>query len=69
MYNSYPNLMNPAENKITESKEDKSLREIIEIVRIVKETQESAQNLEDKTRPIIDMKNYGDEVKILHYAV
>lgn len=60
--------MNDLDNKIQEMKEDKSLKEIIEIVRIAKETQESAQNLEDKTRPIIDMKNYGDEVKILHYT-
>ena len=61
--------MNPIDKHIEELKADKSLREIIEIVRIVKETEESIQHLEAKNRPIIDMKNYGDEAKILHYTV
>jgi hypothetical protein len=60
--------MNPTENKIIELKEDKSIKEIIEIVRIAKEAEESVQHLEDKNRPIIDMKNYGDEVQILQYG-
>ena len=61
--------MNSTENIIEQLKQDKALKEIIEIVRIAKETQESAQIAEDKTRPILDMKNYGDEVKILHYTI
>lgn len=61
--------MNPTDIKIKELEADTALKEIIEIVRIAKETEECAQHLEDKNRPIIDMKNYGDEVKILHYVV
>lgn len=47
---------------------DSTIAEIIEIVRLTKSSREAAQHYEDKTRPIISSKNYGEEVKILQYT-
>ena len=47
---------------------DIELNEIIEISRLSRMVRESVKTYEDKTRPIIDSKNFGEEIKILHYA-
>ena len=54
--------------KIEELKNDKELQEIIEITKISKASKETIQQYEDKTRPIITSKDYGQEVKVMNYS-
>ena len=60
--------MNTKKDKKEETKIDTTIQEIIEIARLAKSVRETVDQVEDKTRPIIASKNYGDEIKILHYT-
>lgn len=60
--------MNNEKKTVDETKVDSTINEILEIVRIAKSVRGTTEPYEDKTRPIIASKNYGEEVKILHYT-
>ena len=54
--------------KLEELKNDAEIKEIVEIVRLSKASKEFSQSYEDKTRPIVTAKDYGDEVKIVNFT-
>ena len=56
------------EAKIKELKNDAEIQEIVEIVRLSKASREFSQSYEDKTRPIVTTKDYGQEVKIVNFT-
>ena len=53
--------------KIEELRNDKEIQEIIEIARLSKASKEASHPFDDKTRPIISTKDYGQEVKIMNF--
>ncbi|MFH0991237.1 MAG: hypothetical protein V1799_14610 [bacterium] len=55
-------------NKIEELKNDHELQEIVKIAQLSKISKEITKPYEDKTRPIIATKDYGQEVKIMNYS-
>ena len=60
--------MTTNKSKIEELKNDREIQEIVKIARLSNISKEISQPYEDKTRPIIATKDYGQEVKIMNYT-
>jgi len=60
--------MPTTKNNQRELKQERELNEIIEIARLARSVKEIVKPSEDKTRPIIASKDYGQDIKVIHYS-